>query len=69
MPNASVAPSPAFAIPARTWAPLGGAVLGLTIAVLAGVISLRAGLDSIVILQDQAIGLAHLVAGTIAWRR
>jgi class 3 adenylate cyclase len=54
---------------ARAWAPLGGAAGGLVIATLAGVVSARAGVAAAAIVQSQVIGVAYLVAGTIAWRR
>ena len=52
-----------------TWAPLIGAAIGLVIATLAGLVSLRAGVAGMVIAQSQVVGIAYLVAGTIAWRR
>jgi len=45
------------------------AVVGLAVALAAGLVSLRAGVDAVVIAQDQVIGVAYLVAGAIAWRR
>ena len=50
-------------------APLVAVVIGLAIAILAGLVSLRAGVSGVVIAQDQIIGMAYLVAGAIAWRR
>jgi class 3 adenylate cyclase len=52
-----------------TWGPLSATAIGLVIAALAGVVSARAGIAGVIILQDQAIGIAYLVAGAIAWRR
>ena len=51
-----------------TWAPPIGAAIGLVIATLAARV-LRAGVAGIVIVQDQVVGIAYLVAGAIAWRR
>jgi len=45
------------------------AAIGLIIATLAGLVSLRAGAAGVAIVQTQVIGLAYLVAGAIAWRR
>ena len=43
--------------------------VGLAVAALAGLASLHAGSAGALIVQTQMIGLAHLVAGTVAWRR
>jgi len=51
------------------WAPPIGAAIGLVIASLAGFVSLRAGIAGVVIVHDQVVGMAYLVAGVIAWRR
>ncbi len=53
----------------RTWAPFIGAVVGVAIAVLAALVSYSVGVDWVVIVQSQVVGVAYLVAGTIAWRR
>ena len=50
-------------------APLIAVVIGLAVAFLAGLVSVRAGVSGVVIAQDQIIGITHLVAGAIAWRR
>src|SRR5258705_12770462 len=50
-------------------APLIALVIGLTVAIVAGLVSVRAGVSGVVIAQDQVIGIAYLVAGAIAWRR
>jgi hypothetical protein len=52
-----------------TWAPPIGAAIGLVIATLAGLVSLRTGVTGVVIVHDQVVGMAYLVAGVIAWRR
>lgn len=51
------------------WAPPIAAALGVVIATLAGLVSLRAGVAGGIIAQDQVVGIAYLVAGAIAWRR
>jgi class 3 adenylate cyclase len=43
--------------------------VGLAVAALAGLVSLRAGGAGALIVQTQLVGVAHLVAGAIAWRR
>ena len=53
----------------ETWAPAIGAAIGLVIATLAGLVSLRAGVAGVAIVQDHVVGIAYLVAGAIAWRR
>jgi hypothetical protein len=50
-------------------APLIAVVIGLAVAFLAGLVSVRAGASSVVIAQDPIISITHLVAGAIAWRR
>jgi class 3 adenylate cyclase len=58
------------AAPVKTpWAPLIGAGIGLAIAALAGLVTLRAGAPALVIVQDHVVGIAYIVAGTIAWYR
>ena len=47
------------------WPGIGGAV-GVVVATLAGWVTLRAGATGTVIVQDQVVGLAYLLAGTIA---
>jgi class 3 adenylate cyclase len=44
-------------------------VIGFAVATAAGLVSLRAGSTAVAIAQAQVVGLAYLVAGTIAWRR
>ena len=48
------------------WIALGG---GLAVAALAGVVSFRAGSAGALIVQTQIVGVAHLLAGAVAWRR
>src|SRR5688500_3377354 len=43
--------------------------IGFAVAIAAGLISFRAGSTMVAIAQAQIVGLAYLVAGTIAWRR
>lgn len=43
--------------------------VGLAVATLAGLVSLRAGSAGALIVQTQVVGIAHLFAGVIAWRR
>jgi class 3 adenylate cyclase len=43
--------------------------IGLAVAALAGLVSLRAGSAGALIVQTQIVGIAHLLAGAIAWRR
>lgn len=45
------------------------AAIGLIIATLAGLVSLRAGAAVAAIVQAEVVGIAYLVAGAIAWRR
>jgi class 3 adenylate cyclase len=44
-------------------------VVGLIIAILAGLVARRAGVAAVAIAQTQLVGISYLVAGTIAWRR
>ena len=46
-----------------------GAVVGLTVAAVAGLVSHRAGVSAGAIAQTQLVGLAYLGAGAIAWHR
>jgi hypothetical protein len=41
-------------------------VIGLAVALLAGLVSVRAGVSGVVIAQDQIIGVTHLGAGAIS---
>jgi class 3 adenylate cyclase len=43
--------------------------IGLVVATAAGLVSLRAGVVWVLIVQTQIVGIAYLVAGAIAWRR
>jgi len=52
-----------------TWAPLIAAAVGLVVATVAGLVSLRAGAGGVAITQTHVVGLAYLVAGAIAWTR
>jgi class 3 adenylate cyclase len=52
-----------------TWALPVAAASGLMVASVAGLIALRAGGAGAAIVQAQVVGIAHLVAGAIAWRR
>ncbi len=52
-----------------TWAPLIAAAIGLVVATVAGLVSLRVGTAGVAIVQTHVVGLAYLVAGAIAWRR
>lgn len=45
------------------------AVSGLIVAILAGLVALRAGVAAVAIVQTQVVGISYLVAGAIAWRR
>jgi class 3 adenylate cyclase len=45
------------------------AFVGLIVAGLAALVSLRAGTAAGVVAQVQVVGVAHLIAGAIAWRR
>ncbi len=45
------------------------AAIGFAVAAAAGLVSLRAGSTVAALAQAQVVGLAYLVAGTIAWRR
>jgi hypothetical protein len=45
------------------------AAIGLVVATAAGLVALRAGSVWAAIVQAQVVGIAYLVAGTIAWRR
>ena len=49
--------------------PLIGAAIGFAVAIAAGLISIRAGTSMVAVAQAQIVGLAYVVAGTIAWRR
>jgi class 3 adenylate cyclase len=44
-------------------------VVGLIIAILAGLVARRAGVAAVAIAQTQLVGISYLIAGTIAWRR
>jgi class 3 adenylate cyclase len=44
-------------------------VVGLIVAILAGLVARRAGVAAVAIAQTQLVGISYLVAGTIAWRR
>ena len=52
-----------------TWASPVAAATGLVVATVAGLVALRAGGAGVTIIQAQVVGIAYLVAGTIAWRR
>jgi class 3 adenylate cyclase len=53
----------------RTWAPPVAAAVGLVVATVAGLVSLRAGGSAAIVVQSQVVGIAYLAAGAIAWRR
>jgi class 3 adenylate cyclase len=44
-------------------------VVGAAVAAAAGIVSHSAGVSPIAIIQTQMVGLAYLVAGTVAWHR
>jgi class 3 adenylate cyclase len=45
------------------------AAIGLMIAILAGLVALRAGVAASAIVQTQVVGIAYLIAGVVAWFR
>ena len=45
------------------------AVIGLVLAILAGLVALRAGVATSAIVQTQVVGIAYLIAGVVAWFR
>lgn len=53
----------------RSLAPAIAAAIGLMVAVAAGLVAVRAGVPGTAVVQTQVVGLAFLVAGTVAWHR
>jgi class 3 adenylate cyclase len=53
----------------RTPAPYIAVALGFVVALLAGLVALRAGESAVAIVRMEAIGLVYLAAGGIAWHR
>jgi class 3 adenylate cyclase len=62
-------PSPVWHDPATVPGLLLAAATGLAVAIVAGLVALRAGTPVAAIVQFQVVGVAYLAAGTIAWRR
>jgi len=54
---------------ARPWVPIAGGLVGLTIAIVAAGVALRANVSIFQVVADQIVGLAYVGSGTVAWAR